>query len=468
MTEVTIEFVILKNLLFNDRYMRAVFPFLKEEYFTTETDLWVFKRTKDYIEKYNSLPTGESLFVDLEADRSLNEMKHKLLIDYVSRLSKEVTALPPSFEWLVSETEKFCKNKALYNAMTESVSIMDDKSKRKDSIPSILQKALAVSFDNHIGHDYLEDVERRFDYLHHDENRIPFDLEYFNKITNGGLKRKTLNVFLAGTNVGKSLVMCHFASSHLSMGRNVLYITLEMSEEEIAFRIDANLLDQDLDSLIEMPRETYIRRLDAIQRKTVGKLIIHEFPTGQCNANHFRHLVEECKLKKNFFPDVVYIDYINLASSCRIRGGDANSYFLVKAIAEELRGLAVELGVPIITATQTTRSGFQSSDVDLTDTAESFGLPATSDLMLALIRTEDFDKMNQILVKQLKNRYSDAVKNKKFVIGVDRPKMKLYDVTNTNTNTGAGDGGSSPKPNDPPDNPPKTSRFEGFQIDDGS
>ena len=422
----TIERTTLTNLLNNEEYTRKVLPFIKPEYFDVREERIIFDEISKFVDKYNKIPTQTSLEIEVSTRKDLNEIEHRKIVDIIRTLKKETI----DFDWLVDTTEKFVKDKAIYNAIVEGVGIIDGKSKDKtpESIPHILTEALAVSFDNSVGHDYLEDSEARFDYYHHKEERIPFDLEFFNKITKGGLPPKTLNIALAGTGVGKSLFMCHYAASCLSQNRNVLYITLEMAEEKIAERIDANLMNIPITDLETISKKMFTDRLDKIQKKTQGKLIIKEYPTAAAHSGHFRALINELALKKSFKPDIIFIDYLNICASSRFKtNANVGSYMYVKAIAEELRGLAVENDVPIVSATQTTRGGYSNSDVDLTDTSESFGLPATADLMIALIVTEELEKLNQIMVKQLKNRYNDPAINKRFVIGVDRSRMKLYD-----------------------------------------
>jgi len=422
----SVEKLIFSNLVFNEDYGRKAIPFLKEEYFHDPSDRAVFGLMHEYVEKYNSFPSKEALGIDL-ANKSLGEQTFKQAKETIESLSPQETKL----DWLLDQTEKFCQEKAIYNGIMQSIQILDDKSgeRAKGSIPKILSDALGVSFDTSIGHDFLEDSVSRFEFYHTKEVRIPFDLDYFNKITGGGLPRKTLNIALAGTGVGKSLFMCHCASSNLLSGLNVLYITLEMSEEKIAERIDANLLDVPVSELGTIPQDMYERKVARLKDKAKGKLIIKEYPTACAGSANFRHLLNELKLKKNFIPDVIYIDYLNICMSSRLKAGNnINSYTYVKAIAEELRGLAVEFNVPVISATQTTRSGYSSSDVGLEDTSESFGLPATADLMFALIATDELTDLNQIMVKQLKNRYSDPGTARRFVIGIDKTKMRLFDV----------------------------------------
>ena len=423
-----IETTILTNLIFDGEYTRKVIPFLKAEYFTDFNEKTIFKTIDKYIEKYKSPPDLEALTIDIQKV-SLNEEQYKTIQEYLTNLS--FTAKVEN-QWLLDETEKFCKDKAIYNAILDGIHIIDGKSKDKtpEALPSILIDALSVSFDTHIGHDYMEESEERYLYYHEVEDKIPFDLDYFNKITKGGLPPKTLNVCLAGTGVGKSLFMCHVAASALLQNRNVLYISLEMAEKKIAERIDANLMNVSLEDLHDLPRRMFESRIEKIQKKTQGKLIIKEYPTASAHCGHFRSLHNELLLKKQFRPDIIFIDYINICASSRFKyGSNVNSYTYIKGIAEEMRGLAVELDVPIVSATQTTRQGFVSTDIGLEDTSESFGLPATADLMFALISTEELESLNQMLVKQLKNRYNDPTTNKRFIIGVDRSKMKLYDVS---------------------------------------
>ena len=421
-----VEFLILRNLLHNEEYTRKVIPFLKSEYFEDPNQKIVFEEILSFIQEYNQLATKEVLCIEVEKRQDINDSSFKEIIHLISSLED----VPAEFNWLIDTTEKWCRDRAIYLALMESIHIADgkDEKKNRDSIPSILSDALAVSFDTHIGHDYLQDYEQRYEAYHKKEDKIEFDLEYFNKITKGGLPNKTLNIALAGTGVGKSLFMCHVASSVLLQGRNVLYITLEMAEERIAERIDANLLNVNIQDIADLPKQMFENKVTSLAKKTQGTLIIKEYPTASAHAGHFKSLLNELALKKSFKPDIIFIDYLNICSSSRYRGNsNINSYTFVKAIAEELRGLAVEFNVPIVSATQTTRSGYGSSDVELTDTSESFGLPATADLMFALISTEELEELGQILVKQLKNRYNDPTIYKRFVIGIDRAKMRLYD-----------------------------------------
>ena len=421
-----IEFLILKNLLHNEKYLRKTIPFLKSEYFQDTNQKIVFEEISTFVGEYNELPTKEVLTIEVEKRNDINEDSFKQVTHVIGCLDES----PVEFDWLVDTTEKWCRDRAIYLALLDSIAIADGKDEKKnpEAIPSILSDALAVSFDNNIGHDYLQDYEQRFDFYHQKESRIQFDLEYFNKITKGGLPNKTLNIALAGTGVGKSLFMCHMAAASLMDGHNVLYITLEMAEEKIAERIDANLLNVGIQNITDLPRPMFDTKVDTIAKKTQGSLIIKEYPTASAHSGHFKSLLNELALKKSFKPDIIFVDYLNICASSRYRANsNVNSYSYIKAIAEELRGLAGESNLPIVSATQTTRSGFGSSDVELTDTSESFGLPATADLMFALISTEELEGLNQILVKQLKNRYNDPTMNKRFVVGIDRSKMRLYD-----------------------------------------
>ena len=417
---------ILKNLIHSEEYSRKVLPFVLPEYFEEKTDRVVFEEISTFLKDYDSLPTKEVLHIELEKRTDLSQDEFSLSEQLVSSLDK----VDSEERWMLDTTEKWCKERAIYLALMESIKIADgqDDKQQPDAIPSILSDALAVGFDQHVGHDYIDDSKDRFAYYHRVENKTQFDLEYFNKITSGGLSDKTLNIALAGTGVGKSLFMCHVASSTLLQGKNVLYITLEMAEEKIAERIDANLLNVNIQEIADIPKSSFTKKIDRLAAKTSGKLIIKEYPTASAHCGHFRALLQELKLKKSFEPDIIFVDYLNICASSRYRSAvNVNSYSYVKAIAEELRGLAVETRVPIVSATQTTRSGFTSSDPNLTDTSESFGLPATADLMFALVSTEDMEKLNQIMVKQLKNRYNDPTMNKRFVVGIDRAKMRLYD-----------------------------------------
>jgi len=422
-----ITLTILENLIANEDYARKVLPFLKEEYFQDRNQRVVFNEINSFALKYSKLPTKTSLEVELDNRKDLSEQQYKDITNIISNFTEDSV----DSEWLTDTTEKFCKDRAIYNAVVDGISIIEgrDSSRKPDALPSLLTDALSVSFDNRVGHDYIEDASDRFDYLHRKEERIPFDLEYFNKITKGGLPQKTLNIALAGTGVGKSLFMCHMAANCINQGRNVLYITLEMAEERIAERIDANLMNVSMESLQDLPKPMYDDKIEKIMQKVKGKLIIKEYPTASAHTNHFRSLLQELSIKKSFKPEIIFIDYLNICASSRFKGGsNINSYTLIKSIAEELRGLAVENNVPIVSATQTTRGGYVSTDIGLEDTSESFGLPATADFMFALISTEEMEELQQITVKQLKNRYNDPTVNKRFVLGIDRSKMKLYDV----------------------------------------
>ena len=421
-----IETTILRNLVYNEEYARKTIPFIQSDFFEERSEKILFDEIVSFITKYDACATLEALNIEVEnrTDLTAEEVKN------IYEISKELNDLPIDNQWLLDTTEKWCRDRAIYLALMESIHIADgnDEKRNRDAIPSILSDALAVSFDNNIGHDYILNSDDRYEYYHRTEDKIPFDLEYFNKITKGGLPNKTLNIALAGTGVGKSLFMCHFASSVLLQGKNVLYITLEMAEEKIAERIDANLLNTAIQNLSELPKPMFDKKVAKIAKKTQGQLIIKEYPTAAAHSGHFKALLNELALKKSFKPDIIFVDYLNICASSRYRtGSNVNSYSYIKAIAEELRGLAVEANVPIISATQTTRSGYGSSDVDLTDTSESFGLPATADLMFALISTEELEGLGQIMVKQLKNRYNDPTIFKRFIIGVDRAKMRLYD-----------------------------------------
>ena len=422
-----IETLILSHLVHNEEYVRRVLPYLKPIYFEDHTERLVYQEIESYIKKHNGVPSKQTLLIELDQKEGLSENDFELTTNYVNNINQ-----PDDLEvssWLVEQSEKFCQDRAIYLAVVDSINILEGKNKdlTKGALPELLSTALAVSFDPNVGHDYIEDVEERYDFYHRIEERIEFDLELFNKITKGGLPTKTLNICLAGTGVGKSLFMCHHAASCLAQNKNVLYITLEMAEERIAERIDANLLDVPLDQLMELPKAMYVKKVEKL--KTKGKLIVKEYPTASASTLHFKALLNELKLKRDFVPDIIFVDYLNICSSARIRSGsNVNTYTYVKAIAEELRGMAVEYDLPIVSATQTTRQGFTSSDLGLEDTSESFGLPATADFMFALISTDELEEINQILVKQLKNRYNDPTSNKKFIVGIDRAKMRLYDV----------------------------------------
>ena len=425
-----IEFLILKCLINNEDYSRKVLPFIKSEYFEDNSEKTVFLEIQSFMEQYNKLPTKEVLHIELDKNTNLTDETFKQSREIIQGLDE----IEVEYQWLVDSTEKWCRDRAIYLALMDSIQIADgqDEKKNRDAIPSILSDALAVSFDNNIGHDYLFNYEERYEYYHRKEEKIPFDIEYFNKITKGGLPPKTLNIALAGTGVGKSLFMCHVASSVLLQGRNVLYITMEMAEEKIAERIDANLLNVPIQEITDLPKVMFENKVTGIAKKTQGSLIIKEYPTASAHSGHFKALLNELALKKSFRPDIIFIDYLNICASSRYRAnGNVNSYSYIKSIAEELRGLAVEANVPIVSATQTTRSGYASSDVDLTDTSESFGLPATADLMFALISTDELQDLGQIMVKQLKNRYNDLAMNRRFVVGIDRSKMRLYDCEQT-------------------------------------
>jgi replicative DNA helicase len=423
-----IERVIFSNLVHNEEYGRKVIPFLKEEYFSNYSDKLVFNLIWDYLKEYNSFPSKEALAIDLANKDGVNQQTFDDCKNIISSMTHDPET---KVDWLVDKTEQFCQEKAVYNAIMKSIEIIDNKDNKtsKGAIPQILTDALGVSFDSHIGHDFLDDAESRYEFYHTREQRIPFDLHYMNEITQGGLPRKTLNIILAGTGVGKSLAMCHMAAANMAAGFNVLYITMEMAEERIAERIDANLLNVTIDDLKLLPKDSYTKKIEKLRSKVKGKLKIKEYPTATAGSANFRHLINELKIKKNFIPDIIYIDYLNICISSRIKNGaNVNSYTIVKAIAEELRGLAVENNVPIISATQTTRGGYSNSDVGLEDTSESFGLPATADFMFALITSEELEELGQIMVKQLKNRYSDPGSNRRFVVGVDRSRMRLFDV----------------------------------------
>ena len=423
----TIERTTLTQLVTNEQYARKVLPFMKSDYFADKTERTVFEEIAKFVDKYNKIPTQTSLEIEVSGRKDLNEEEFKKVVAVI----KTLESTDVDFDWLVNTTEQFCKDKAVYNAIVEGISIIDGKDKQRgpDAIPSILTDALAVGFDNRVGHDYLMDSDDRFHYYHTIEEKIPFDLEFFNRITKGGLPPKTLNIALAGTGVGKSLFMCHMAANCLSLGKNVLYITLEMAEERIAERIDANLMNVSMEDLHDLPKQMYDNKIAKIIKSTSCKLIVKEYPTASAHTAHFRGLIKELAIKKSFRPDILFVDYLNICASTRFKGQtNVNSYMYIKSIAEELRGLAVETDIPIMSATQTTRSGFTSTDIGLEDTSESFGLPATADFMFALISNEELDELNQIAVKQLKNRYNDPTINKRFVIGIDRAKMQLFDV----------------------------------------
>ena len=424
-----IENVILKNLLQNEEYSRKVLPFLKNEYFQDSCERTIFEVINQFIIKYNTLPSSEAIIIEIDNNKKVSQEEYNRIGDLVKEMQEPIDK--PTIAWILDETEKFCQDKAIYNAIMNSITILEGRSKTqtKEVLPELLKQALSVSFDPHIGHDFLEDFQMRYDFYHRIEEKIPFDLEYFNKITRGGFSKKSLNIIMSGTGGGKTLAMCHMAAANLMGGKKVLYITMEMAEEKIAERIDANLLNVMIDELETLPKDIYEKKVEKIRNKTSGKLIIKEYPTATAHAGHFRYLINELHLKRNFLPDIIYIDYLNICMSSRVKpGSNINSYTYIKSIAEELRGLAVEKNVPVVSATQTTRSGYSNSDPDLTDTSESFGLPATADFMIALISTEELQNLNQIIVKQLKNRYNDPTIYRRFVIGVDRARMKLYDV----------------------------------------
>ena len=427
-----LEITILRNLIFNEDFTRKTLPFINEIYFPKREEKILFQEIDSFVQKYKNLPTKESILIELGNRKDINEDENRLVKELISQLNPEDVEQ----QWLLDTTEKFCKDRAVHNAVLDGIKILDKKDTKRtpEAIPGILADALAVSFDNHIGHDYIEDAEARFKYYHTKEKKYQFDLRYFNKITKGGVPSKTLNIALAGTGVGKSLFMCHCASAYLAQGLNVLYITLEMAEERIAERIDANLLDTTIDDLHALPKDLYDSKILKVKNKTNGQLIIKEYPTASAHSGHFRALFNELALKKSFRPDVVFIDYLNICASARFKGGNISSYFYIKAIAEELRGLAVEFNVPIFSATQTTRTGFVSTDIGLEDTSESFGLPATADFMFALMSNEELEQLGQMKVKQLKNRYNDPAINRSFIVGVDRAKMRLYDVENVAQN----------------------------------
>ena len=455
-----VEILVLRNLIFNEKYLRKVIPFIKADYFEDTHQKIVFEEILNFVTEYNKLSTKEVLCIEVEKRQDINDTSFQEITKLISYLEE----VPTDYDWLVNTTEKWCRDRAIYLALMESISLADgkDKDKDRDAIPGILSDALAVSFDSHVGHDYLLDYEARYESYHRKEDKIEFDLEYFNKITKGGLPSKTLNIALAGTGVGKSLFMCHVASSALLNGKNVLYITLEMAEEKIAERIDANLLNVPIQEIVELPKVMFEDKVTKLAQRTQGTLIIKEYPTASAHSGHFRALLNELALKKSFRPDIIFVDYLNICASSRYRAGsNVNSYTVVKAIAEELRGLACEANVPIVSATQTTRSGYGSSDVELTDTSESFGLPATADLMFALISTEDLEGLGQIMVKQLKNRYNDPTIFKRFVVGIDRAKMRLYDCEQS-AQEDIIDSGREEEYNNEEPKPKKT--FEGFKF----
>ena len=454
-----IENTIISSLFFNEEYTRKVLPFIKEEYFGNRVEQLLFGEIFKFVEKYNNLPTKDAILIELNSRKDINEEELNHIKDYVVAIENTES----DNQWLSETTEKFCKDRAVHNAVLSGIKILDGKDKKQtpEAIPHILSDALAVSFDKSVGHDYIEDAEERFKFYHTKEKRYQFDLDYMNRITKGGVPSKTLNIALAGTGVGKSLFMCHVASSYLLQGLNVLYITLEMAEERIAERIDANLLDVTMEDLHEMPHQLYEGKIKKLREKTQGQLIVKEYPTASAHSGHFKSLLNELALKKSFRPDVIFIDYLNICASSRFKGGNISSYFYIKAIAEELRGLAVEFNVPIFSATQTTRTGFVSTDIGLEDTSESFGLPATADFMFALMSNEELEALGQMKVKQLKNRYNDPGINRAFIIGVDKAKMRLYDVENNAQNivdSGQKQQDNYPKPED------AYSKFSDFKL----
>lgn len=459
-----LEKTILTNLLRNENYTRKVLPFLKSEYFTIEEDRILYNEIQNFILKYNVPPTRSSLKIEIDSLRNIKEDQVKAINQFLDVDLRE-DGDTPNEQWLIDSTEKFCQEKALYHAIMTSIEIMNNKkgALTTGAIPSILSDALSVSFDPNVGHDYLEDFDKRYDYYHRVLEKIPFDLEFFNKITKDGLPKKTLNIALAGTGVGKSLFMCHVAASCLNQGRNVLYITLELAEEEVAKRIDANLMNITFEDLMNLPKDMYEKKAKTLKSRTNGKLIVKEYPTAGAGSMHFKALLNELNLKKSFKPDIIFVDYLNICMSSRIKpGSNVNSYTYVKAIAEELRGLAVEFEVPLVSATQTTRSGYTSSDIGLEDTSESFGLPATADFMFALISTEELEQLGQIMVKQLKNRYNDPTANKRFVVGIDRSKMKLYDVENSAQMDIVDSGQTKQITTNKPDD--RKNKFKGFKV----
>ena len=452
-----LEQTIIRNLIYNEEYLRKVLPFIKDEYFTDKTERMLFSEISEFVSRYNTTPTIEAIGLAVKERRNLTDDEVEKSESYLQEIAL-AKGEESKIQWLIEKSEAFCQERAIYNAVLGSISILDGKDKTHDKgqIPKMLSDALAVTFDSSVGHDYLENSDERYEFYHRHEERIPFDLDFFNKITKGGLPSKTLNIALAGTGVGKSLFMCHCAAGAMSLGRNVLYITMEMAEERIAERIDANLLNVTVDDLNSLTKYMYDKKIAKMKEKTTGKLIIKEYPTASASATHFRTLLNELNLKRSFTPDIIFIDYLNICCSSRIKAGaNVNSYTYVKSIAEELRGLAVEFGVPIVSATQTTRSGYGSSDPGLEDTSESFGLPATADLMFALITSEELEELGQLMVKQLKNRYSDPTTHKRFVIGIDRAKMRLYDVEQTGQDGLADAGQPSPKPK---------KNFDGFKV----
>ena len=463
-----LEQTILKNLIYNEEYLRKVLPFIKDEYFTDKTERMLFTEISEFVSRYNTTPTIEALGLAIKERRNLTDDEVEKSESYLQEIEL-AKGEESKIQWLIEKSESFCQERAIYNAVLGSISILDGKDKTHDKgqIPKMLSDALSVTFDSSVGHDYLENSDERYEFYHRHEERIPFDLDFFNKITKGGLPSKTLNIALAGTGVGKSLFMCHCAAGAMSLGKNVLYITMEMAEERIAERIDANLLNVTVDDLNALPKDLFDKKIAKMKEKTTGKLIIKEYPTASASATHFRTLLNELNLKRSFVPDIIFIDYLNICCSSRIKAGaNVNSYTYVKSIAEELRGLAVEFGLPIVSATQTTRSGFGSSDPGLEDTSESFGLPATADLMFALITSEELEEMGQIMVKQLKNRYNDPTYLKRFTLGIDRGKMRLYDVEQSAQN-GLADAGHTDKPLNTfgdREQQSKKKNFNGFKV----
>lgn len=456
-----LEQIILKNLIQRDDYTRKVLPFLKDIYFSNHEDRILFNEVSDFINKYNQQPTFDALHIEIDNVRGVTDDTVKRIIETLNVLKDDTNQT--NMDWLVDSTEKFCQEKAIYNAITESLEIMNGKGKlSKGAIPSLLSDALSISFDPNVGHDYLEQSDARYDYYHRVQEKLSFDLEFLNKITKNGVPRKTLNVIMAGVGVGKSLFLCHLSAAYLNQGKNVLYVTLELAEEEVAKRIDANLLNLTMDDLLALPKDLYDKKVGNLRKKTDGKLIIKEYPTTTASTYHFKSLLNELNLKKSFVPDVIMVDYINICASARVKPGVANSYTYIKAIAEELRGLAVEHNVPLWTATQLTRGGYGSTDPDMTDTAESFGLPATADLFLAAITNEQLEQLHQLMFKQLKNRYNDPSMNKRFIIGVDRSKMKLYDVEQSAQDIV--DSGQEEEVPKPTFNNSKTNKFKGLKV----
>lgn len=457
------EQTILKHLIYDDGYTRKVLPFLKEEYFSDRVEKLLFEEIKEYLHKYNSNPTYESLIIQLN-EKKITDEEYKSSVEILSEIHESKDDLC-DIKWLVDKSEKFCQDKAIYNGVIDAIQILDGKNKNLDkgAIPDILSKALSVCFDSNIGHDYIDDYESRYEFYHRVEEKIPFDLDYFNKITKGGLSKKSLNIILAGPGVGKSLLMCHHAASCLNQGKNVLYITMEMAEEKIAERIDANLLNVSVDDLESLSKSEYMRRVEKLKNNVSGKLIIKEYPTASASVIHFRNLINELNLKRNFLPDIIFVDYLNICASSRVKlSSSVNSYVFVKSIAEEIRGLAVEFDVPILTASQLTRGGAVSSDPGIDDVSESFGTAATADMMLALISTDELEQLNQIMVKQIKNRYSDPTKNKRFVVSVDRAKMKLYDAEKSAQDGIVDSGQEAPQPSQK--NPFKKKSFDDFKF----